>query len=152
MSANANISFEPVDNERLANLCGAFDENLRQIETALEVNISRRGERFNIKGEQAVLARSVLERFYLESRHDISLERLQLGLIEAMRRDAQDMDAESVPLLMTRKAEVRAAPCARTNTCMPSRNTTSLSASARRAQARPILRSHRRSMPCSART
>jgi phosphate starvation-inducible PhoH-like protein len=107
MSANANISFEPVDNERLANLCGAFDENLRQIETALEVNISRRGERFNINGEQAALARSVLERFYLESRHDISLERLQLGLIEVMRRDAQEMDAESVPLLMTRKAEVR---------------------------------------------
>jgi hypothetical protein len=26
------ISFTPVDNQRLANLCGALDENLRQIE------------------------------------------------------------------------------------------------------------------------
>jgi phosphate starvation-inducible PhoH-like protein len=107
MSARESISFEPVDNERLANLCGVFDENLRQIETALEVNIARRGERFSIEGEQAALARSVLERFYLESKHDIPVERLQLGLIEVMKRDVQEVRAESVPLLMTRKAEVR---------------------------------------------
>ncbi|MDD2700073.1 MAG: PhoH family protein [Sideroxydans sp.] len=107
MSASTSISFEPVDNERLSNLCGAFDENLRQIETALEVNISRRGERFSINGDQAQIARAVLERFYLEARHDISLERLQLGLIEAMKSGAQTMDTDSVPLLMTRKAEVR---------------------------------------------
>jgi phosphate starvation-inducible PhoH-like protein len=44
------ISFTPVDNQRLANLCGALDENLRQIETALDVNIARRGERFAIDG------------------------------------------------------------------------------------------------------
>ena len=55
MSDTANISFEPVDNTRLANLCGAFDENLRQIATALEVNIVRRGERFTITGTQAGL-------------------------------------------------------------------------------------------------
>ncbi|MGE5757969.1 MAG: PhoH family protein [Sideroxydans sp.] len=107
MSEVANISFEPVDNARLANLCGAFDENLRQIETALEVNIARRGERFTITGAQAGLARGVLERFYLEAGHDISLERLQLGLIESMKHDLPDAQSESVPLLMTRKAEVR---------------------------------------------
>src|SRR5512144_1051868 len=107
MTETVNISFEPVDNARLANLCGAFDENLRQIETALEVNIARRGERFTISGAQAHLARQVLERFYLEAKHDITLERLQLGLIESMKRDLPDADSESVPLLMTRKAEVR---------------------------------------------
>ena len=107
MSDAANISFEPVDNTRLANLCGAFDENLRQIATALEVNIVRRGERFTITGAQAEMARGVLERFYLEAGHDITLERLQLGLIEAMKHDLPDTQSESVPLLMTRKAEVR---------------------------------------------
>ncbi len=49
----------------------------------------------------------MLERFYLEARHDISLERLQLGLIESMKRDLPDAQSESVPLLMTRKSEVR---------------------------------------------
>jgi phosphate starvation-inducible PhoH-like protein len=107
MSGQVKLSFEPVDNERLARLCGAFDENLRQIENALEVNIARRGERFSISGEQAGLARDVLERFYLEAKHDIPLERLQLGLIESMKRDLPDASSESVPLLMTRKAEVR---------------------------------------------
>ncbi|GAB1233106.1 PhoH family protein [Ferrigenium sp. UT5] len=107
MSTGAHFSFEPVDNERLANLCGAFDENLRQIETALEVNIARRGERFTITGDQAALARGVLERFYLEAKRDITLERLQLGLIESMKRNLPDANSESVPLLMTRKAEVR---------------------------------------------
>jgi phosphate starvation-inducible PhoH-like protein len=107
MSDAANISFEPVDNARLANLCGAFDENLRQIATALEVSIVRRGERFTITGAQAEMARGVLERFYLEAGHDISLERLQLGLIESMKHGLPDAQSESVPLLMTRKAEVR---------------------------------------------
>jgi phosphate starvation-inducible PhoH-like protein len=107
MNDTVNLSFEPVDNARLANLCGAFDENLRQIETALEVNIARRGERFTISGAQAGLAREVMERFYLEAKNDISLERLQLGLIESMKHDLPDAHSEAVPLLMTRKAEVR---------------------------------------------
>jgi phosphate starvation-inducible PhoH-like protein len=107
MNDTVNLSFEPVDNARLANLCGAFDENLRQIEIALEVNIARRGERFTISGAQAGLARAVMERFYLEAKNDISLERLQLGLIESMKHDLPDANSEAVPLLMTRKAEVR---------------------------------------------
>jgi len=102
------FDFEPVDNARLANLCGAFDENLRQIETALEVSISRRGEHFNVQGAQAELARRVLRDFYREAKHDISLERLQLGLIEAMKwHNEQQPSSDSVPLLMTRKAEIR---------------------------------------------
>ena len=60
------IVFTPVDNQRLANLCGALDENLRQIETALDVSIARRGERFAVTGSpaQAKLAAKVLQRFY----------------------------------------------------------------------------------------
>jgi phosphate starvation-inducible PhoH-like protein len=103
--SNIQFSLKPLDNTRLSNLCGAFDENLRQIETALEVTISRRGEQFTIKGAQSSIARRVLEDFYREAKHDISLEHLQLGLIEAMRGSA-DTQSEFVPILMTRKAEV----------------------------------------------
>ena len=108
--AEAFLQFvlEPVDNQRLAHLCGALDENLRQIEIALEVIISRRGERFSIRGEQAELARQVLQDFYRDAKHDITLERLQLGLIEAIKwRTEAQPPADSMPLLMTRKAEVR---------------------------------------------
>ena len=102
------FAFEPVDNQRLANLCGVLDENLRQIETALEVSIARRGEHFNVQGAQAELARQVLQNFYREAKHDITLERLQLGLIEAMKIRADPQPpGDFVPLLMTRKAEIR---------------------------------------------
>ena len=102
------FEFEPVDNSRLANLCGAFDENLRQIETALEVSISRRAEHFSVQGAQAELARQVLQDVYREAKHDITLECVQLGLIEAMKwRNEPQPSSDSVPLLMTRKAEIR---------------------------------------------
>ena len=104
------FSLSPVDNVRLNRLCGALDENLRQVETALEVIISRRGEHFNVRGEvyKTELARQVLQDFYLEAKQDIGLEKLQLGLIEAMRHGGvADKQAEFVPLLMTRKSEIR---------------------------------------------
>ena len=105
---NLEFDFVPVDNQRLANLCGPFDENLRQIETALEVSISRRGEHFRIQGELSKLARQILQSFYQDATHDITLERLQLGLIEAMKWQGESSPAEdSVPLLMTRKSEIR---------------------------------------------
>ena len=101
------FSLEPADNARLNRLCGALDENLRQIETALEVVISRRDRHFSVRGEahRAGLARKVLQDFYQDAKRDISLEELQLGLIEAMRNDgAPEIPSEFVPLLMTRDA------------------------------------------------
>ena len=79
------IAFRPVDNERLANLCGALDENLRQIETALDVGIARRGERFALTGrpDQTRVAAQVLKSFYEQAKSALSLEDVQLGLIEA---------------------------------------------------------------------
>ena len=51
------LRLTPVDNKRLSNLCGALDENLRQIETALDISISRRGERFMLRGDPRQAAR-----------------------------------------------------------------------------------------------
>ncbi|MBI3938028.1 MAG: PhoH family protein [Betaproteobacteria bacterium] len=81
------ILFTPVDNQRLANLCGALDENLRQIETALDVNIARRGERFALIGKpgQTRIAAQVLRNFYDVAMNTLSVEDVQLGLIEAIK-------------------------------------------------------------------
>ncbi len=87
------ISFTPADNQRLANLCGALDENLKQVETALDVTISRRGEHFSVSGKsgQTQLAAQALRNFYDQSQHHISLEQIQLGLIEVLNpHDAPD--------------------------------------------------------------
>ena len=43
MAKHLELVLEPLDNQRLANLCGALDENLRQLETAYDVEIARRG-------------------------------------------------------------------------------------------------------------
>ena len=78
------LSFTPVDNERLANLSGALDENLKQIESAFDVFIARRGEHFSISGqpEPSRLAAQALQRFYQQAGQSIGLEEIQLGLIE----------------------------------------------------------------------
>ncbi len=55
-SVNAETStelrLEPIENERLANLCGQFNDHLRLIERRLGVEIINRGNVFNIAGEQ----------------------------------------------------------------------------------------------------
>jgi phosphate starvation-inducible PhoH-like protein len=44
------LLLEPADNRILANLCGQYDEHLRQIEGRLGVQISNRGNRFRVMG------------------------------------------------------------------------------------------------------
>ncbi len=93
----------PVDNQRLANLCGTLDENLRQIETALDVTIARRGERFTVRGAQAAQAADVLQKFYDDAKRGLTLDDIQLGLIEVRSRGRAK---EDTPLL-TRRADLR---------------------------------------------
>lgn len=102
------ISFTPVDNRRLANLCGALDENLRQIETALEVRIARRGEHFRVEGElaRARLAAELLQSFYQRAARGLSVEDVQLGLVEATHLKAGERREGTVPVLMTRRADL----------------------------------------------
>ena len=45
-----HIKLEPIDNDRLIRLCGLLDKNIRQIENFFEVEISNRGNAFNISG------------------------------------------------------------------------------------------------------
>lgn len=50
--SSCEISLNPADNRRLMSLCGRFDEHLRQIEQRLGVEISNRGNVFQIMGEK----------------------------------------------------------------------------------------------------
>jgi phosphate starvation-inducible PhoH-like protein len=99
------ISFTPVDNQRLANLCGVLDENLRQIETALDVSIARRGERFALTGKpgQTKMAARVLQDFYRRANRTLSLEDVQLGLIEASN---PQQATDDTPELITRRQDL----------------------------------------------
>ena len=99
----SKLSFTPVDNHRLANLCGALEENLRQLETALDVSIARRGEHFVIQGLPDAERRAValLERFYRQADQPVDIEQVQLALAEVGQ-------ANDIPLdLLTRRSDLR---------------------------------------------
>ena len=76
------VRLDPVDNLRLARLCGALDENLRQISAALDVTIFRRGEKFIVSGHNAERAVQILERFYKVANKIVPIEEVQLALVE----------------------------------------------------------------------
>ena len=99
------IVLHPVDNLRLASLCGALDENIRQIETAFDVTIARRGERFTLHGEppRAQLAARALRHFYDKADAELSVDDIQLGLIELSNLP---QTVPQAPVLLTRKSEL----------------------------------------------
>ncbi len=100
-----SVTLQPLDNERLANLCGALDENVRQIETAYDVTISRRGEHCRIAGDtaQARLAATALQHFYELAGVALSVEDIQLGLVELRTRA---LAVPAAPALLTRKSDL----------------------------------------------
>jgi phosphate starvation-inducible PhoH-like protein len=102
----SELTLEPTDNQRLANLCGVLDENIRQIENALDVTLARRGATFRIEGEatRRALAIHALEQFYVRAIEVLTVEDIQLGLIE-MGRGAEQMPEE--PTLHTKRRDLR---------------------------------------------
>lgn len=103
------ITLQPEDNTRLANLCGPLDENIKQIETALEVNVNRRGGTFSITGKQENmrLAAQMIENFYIRAKKPIELEDIQLGLVEIEKLEPEDVaGSTAMPVLMTRRGDL----------------------------------------------
>jgi len=104
------LTLSPLDNRALANLCGPLDANLRQIEAALDVAIAHRGGSFTLTGTtaHAAQAKAALQRFYAAAEKPLSVDDIQLGLIElaTQRHAAAAVDDEATPLLRTRRADL----------------------------------------------
>ena len=82
------IALAPIDNRALANLCGPLDANLHQIEAALDIAIERRGARFTLSGAPDVVRDGILalRRFYAAAGKPLSVDDIQLGLVEIAAR------------------------------------------------------------------
>jgi len=80
---------EPVDNRRLANLCGALDANLRHIESTLDVSIRRQQAVFLVKGfsQDADTAIVALQFFYARASRALEDDDIALGLISLREQD-----------------------------------------------------------------
>jgi len=79
----ADLTLEPPDNERLANLCGPLDQHLRQIERRLGVEINNRGNIFRIIGSPKSVAACdhLLSDLYESAKREIlTAERIHLSL------------------------------------------------------------------------
>jgi phosphate starvation-inducible PhoH-like protein len=102
------LSLTPEDNTRLSNLCGVLDENIKQIEAALDVVIARRGATFRLSGEkhQTELATQLLQDFYARAKNPIELEEIQLGLVEIGKLSPEDVTSTAMPVLMTRRRDL----------------------------------------------
>jgi phosphate starvation-inducible PhoH-like protein len=109
---------DPADNRRLANLCGALDENLRRIEEAYDVRIARRADTFSVEGATAQARGAVraLEHFHGRALAPLSLDDIQLGLVElrASRDERTTRPAEPPPpdddpspMLHTRRTDLQ---------------------------------------------
>ncbi|RPH46797.1 MAG: PhoH family protein [Burkholderiales bacterium] len=100
------------DNRRLANLCGAVDDNLRQIEEAYDVRIARRADTFSVEGAGAQTRHAVraLEHFYQQADAPLSVEDIQLGLVELRVPRARGSAAPSTTPPAAAAAGAAAAP------------------------------------------
>ncbi|HSV71831.1 MAG TPA: PhoH family protein [Methylibium sp.] len=78
-------AFIPLDNARLAHLCGTLDEHLRAIEAAFQVQITRRNESFRVEGPKprAERATALLQTLYDRAQRPIAPASFQLALAEA---------------------------------------------------------------------
>ena len=89
------IVLEPADNNRLANLCGQFDEHLRQIERRLHVEIASRGNYFRVTGNPgaAQIGSDVIHSlFQMAENERLDPERVHICLQESVMNDSEDAD------------------------------------------------------------
>jgi len=108
-SRQIEFTAEPADNERLANLCGPVERNIRTIAEYFDTRVSRRGQRFRIEGDPAAAeqARDMLARFWQAAARPLSIEDIQLGLAEQRPSSARGEDDDEGPILHTRRSDLR---------------------------------------------
>jgi len=104
------LTLEPLENERLANLCGQFDDHLRLIERRMGVGIRNRGNVFSITGEEdARLATQRLLRdlYSATAQRALAPSDVHLHLQETAVRELSDEDADDFTL-QTRRSLIKA--------------------------------------------
>ena len=103
----------PEDNERLGNLCGQLDQNLRQIERRLGIEINNRGSAFRLIGDSKSVdaGAQVLNDLYRAGGDEIlTPERVHLHLQQSGVDALLAEDADRLPdvVIKTKRALVRA--------------------------------------------
>jgi phosphate starvation-inducible PhoH-like protein len=101
---------EPADNQRLANVCGPFDQHLKQLERRLGVDIVSRGNSFQVSGapDVARAAGEILRRMYMETEAEtLTAARVHLYLHDAGVEDALNNEADEDVVVKVRRGYIR---------------------------------------------
>jgi len=100
MLEDLKFQLEPLDQERIANLCGPTNSILKQIERALDIKIINRGANFKIKGPVSGLniGKTVLTKLYsdLEKVNELSPSSVHLYLREAINKSEREKNMENI--------------------------------------------------------
>jgi len=108
-----SISFEisPIDNVRLASLCGHLDEHLRMMERGFGVEINNRSAKFKIIGKAEVLAtvQEVIHTLYAETAQTVlEPEQVHLAIRQADGADTFSADDQKEVVIKTKRGLVKA--------------------------------------------
>ena len=111
VQTSRDVVLEPADNDRLTNLCGQFDEHLRQIERRLNVEIASRGNRFRITGNPgaAEVGGNVLRSlFEMTDKERLDPERVHMLLQESQMDEPEPGAANDAEVtIQTRRKLIR---------------------------------------------
>ncbi|MGH8597356.1 MAG: PhoH family protein, partial [Gammaproteobacteria bacterium] len=107
---STELTLEPLENERLANLCGQFDDHLRLIERRFGVAISNRGNVFNIAGEPRACAATagLIKDLYAATAHRALLPSDVHLQLQELIADAHTEASDDEYILKTRRSLIRA--------------------------------------------
>ncbi|MGO2331334.1 MAG: PhoH family protein [Pseudoalteromonas nigrifaciens] len=111
------IYLEPADNKRLSSLCGPFDENIKQIERRLGVEIIHRDNFFKVTGKtySSASAVEILKNLYIDTQPvrgeigEIEPDNVHLAITEsnALEQDATTSTYTKEMVIKTRRGVIK---------------------------------------------
>ena len=118
-SISKKFNLEPIDNNRLANLCGSMDNHLKTIERRLGVKLSYSSNQFKVMGEpnncDAVII--LLKNLYIETAtvknqlKEISEEMVHLAILDAKVLEQEptklDVDFDKLITIKTKRGVIK---------------------------------------------
>lgn len=110
-----NLYLEPAETRRLVSLCGPFDDNIKQIERRVGVEIVRKNNNFQITGlpRNCLSANNLLKQLYIEtqtvkgSTPDLEPEQVHIAIQEAIALEQDDSADDKALHIKTRRGVIK---------------------------------------------
>ncbi|MGS0727484.1 PhoH family protein, partial [Shewanella sp. 0m-11] len=110
-----NLYLEPAETRRLASLCGPFDDNIKQLERRIGVEISYRNNHFQIVGtpRNCLTANNLLRNLYIEtqplkgSTPDLEPDAVHIAIQEAIALEMEAPRDDSELFIKTKRGVIK---------------------------------------------